>query len=100
MIVNNLADITGDGAGHPLVTDSRKGKWILLVADPANGAAVRVGGPNTAANVGTPVAPGGSLTLPTISDVMEFYPLVLVRYFAADGDKLYVSYGTEGSNNS
>ena len=97
MITNNLPDITGDGGTHPLVTDTSTAKFVLVVADPTNSAAVRVGGPDTAANVGIPVAPGASLMFPTISDPMEMYPLKNILYHAAIGDKIYVEYGVEGS---
>ena len=98
MIVNNLPDITGDGAAHPLVTDSRKAKFLVAVADPANGAPIRMGGVATASNVGIPIAPGAALTFPTITDALEVYPMAKIYYFAASGDKLYVEWVVDGSN--
>ena len=86
---------SGGSSGVTAVTATAK--FVLVVADPANSAAVRVGGPDTAANVGIPVAPGASLTFPTISDPMEMYPLKKILYHAATGDKIYVEYGVEGS---
>lgn len=98
MIVNNLPDITGDGTTHPLVDDTATGKFVLVKTDEANSATpVRVGGPQTSANRGIPLPPGSSLTFPTISDPMEMYPLAKIFYNAANGDKIYVEYGVEGS---
>lgn len=98
MIVNNLPDITGDAAIHPLVTDTRKAKFLVAVADPANGASIRMGGPETSATVGIPIAAGASLTFPTISDAFEFYPMDKLFYYAATGDKLYIEWAVDGAN--
>lgn len=99
MILNSLADITGDGATHALVADFSKAKWLQITADAGNSATpVRVGGVNTGATNGLPLPAGASMFLPAVSEFPEFYPLNAIYYHAASNDKIYVIYTTEGVN--
>jgi len=91
----SLDDITGDGNTHSLVEagDPRAGKYVQLLADPDNTGTIRVGGPNTTANRGLPLAPGASMNYSPVSEAMiSFYPLEKIFYNAPNGDKLYVQY--------
>lgn len=95
MFIYPLADITGNGAAHALSSDPNiRAKWVQITADPANGAAVRIGGSTTASGVGFPLAKGQTLLLPQDpTDVTSFYYLNSIKYYAANSDKLYVLYG-------
>lgn len=95
MIVNSLADITGDGATHAITVDlPSQAKWVQLLADPSNSGRIRVGGPNTTGSIGLPLTPGASTFYPQDhADVTSYYPLFEIFYNAANGDKLYVQYG-------
>ncbi len=98
MVLNNLAEITGDAAAHALTTGSEKGKYVIIQTPSANGADVRIGGASVSSSVGLPVPKGTTIILPPVSDPMEVYPLAGLYYYAGSGDKLNVMYATEGSN--
>ena len=98
MIVQNALTLTGVAATETVTADTQKGKWVQLLADAGNSAAVNIGGPATSATVGFPLAAGASIFFPQISDAMEFYQLAKIYYYAANGDKLHVLWAVEGSN--
>ena len=98
MILQTPADFTCNGSQQQLATDTSKAKWMTILADSSNGSAVRIGDVNTSGSRGFPLAAGASLTLPTISDPMEFYPLNKIYVFGANGTVLHVVYGVEGTN--
>lgn len=93
MILHSLPDITGNAAAHPLSTDDKQAKWIQFLADSANSANTRIGGPEVSISEGLVLAPGASMMLPPIAELMEFYVFNQTYYYLANGDKLYVLYG-------
>lgn len=98
MILANGIDITGTGAQVPLSASLLKGKWVQLLADPANGSAViHVGGSTTSATVGLPLAAGAGQFCPPVSDQFEFYQLQLMFAYIPNGAVLHVLYAVEGS---
>lgn len=97
MIIKSLS-LTGTAAQASLTNDTSKAKWVQLLADSANSGNVLVGGNDTSATVGFPLAAGSSQFLPSISDLFEFYQLSSLYFYAGNGDKLHVLYGVEGQN--
>lgn len=93
MIVQTLADITGDGATHPIVTDSRQAKWVQFLADPDNSGVVRIGGPEISDSQGFPLVAGGSFEFDPVAERSSFYLMAEICYNASNGDKLYIMYG-------
>lgn len=93
-----VADITGDGSSHQLSTSTGQVRWVQFVALAANGAAIRIGDSSVSATRGTAVAPGGGFMLPPIPAdprddyLRNFYNLNSIYYYAANGDKITVTY--------
>lgn len=92
MIVTTVADITGDGAAHALKANYTAARWVQIVAPAANTAAVRFGDSNTSASRGIPIAAGGSMYLGE-SQKSSPYDLATLYYYAANNDKLTLTYG-------
>ncbi len=96
--VTSVADITCDGSSHPLAASTTTARWIEIIANSANNAAVRVGGSNVAATIGLPIAAAGGLMMPSVSvDTREstsqhFYNLANVYYFCTASDKFSLEY--------
>jgi hypothetical protein len=91
----SLPDFTGAGSALPLVTDSRQGKFVQILADSANTAAIRIGGVEVSATIGFPLIAGASqFATPIAEPMMEFFPLSGIYVYAALGDKYYVIYAT------
>jgi hypothetical protein len=97
MIIKSLT-LTGAATQATITADTSKAKWVQLLADSGNSAAINIGGPEVSATAGFPLAAGASQFLPSVSDLFEFYQFNKSYYYAANGDKLHVLYAIEGSN--
>lgn len=94
MVVKSLADITGNGAAHPLVaaTDLSQAKWVKFKADTGNSAVIRIGGSEVSSTRGFPLTHGDIVTFEAIAERTNFYTLADIYYYAGNSDKLYVEY--------
>lgn len=92
-LIGTISDITGDGSAHRLSTTSIGARWVQIVALSGNGAVVRIGDSNVGSSRGTPIAAGGGFMLPTPNGGFPSYDLSTIYYYAANGDKLAVTYG-------
>ena len=87
-----LADFTGAGAAVQLSTNANiKAKWIQVIADPGNSAAIRFGDATTSATVGLSIAKGAGYNTPTCGNCV--YQLTAHYLYIANGDKVYVAWG-------
>jgi hypothetical protein len=78
-------EITGAGAAVQIATTGNA-HWVLIVADPGNTAAVRVGDATVSSTSGARVAPGGGLFLP----FGPGYHLANIYVYVAASDKVSV----------
>lgn len=97
VVPKTVADVTGDGSAHAVAT-SGTARWIQFIADPANGAAVRIGDSNITTSRGSRVAAGGGLLWPPVSCGTANaenckYVLAQVFYLAQTGDKISITWG-------
>lgn len=95
--IGTLSDITGDGSTHAL-NSAASARWVQFVAGAANGAAIRIGDSNTGSARGVPLAAGGGFFLPPMptpstSTQPRLYILANLYYYAANGDKVSVTWG-------
>lgn len=93
VLVNDLADITGDGSAHRLTSTPTAAMVVIIVCQSGNSAVVRIGGPNISSSRGIPCAAGGSVTYPVVNPGTPRWDLSKIWYRAANGDKISVSYG-------
>lgn len=92
-LIGTLADITGDGSAHKISSTPIAARWIQIVAITGNSAVVRIGDSNVGSSRGTPVAAGGGFMMPPPNSSFPSYDLSQVYYYAANGDKLSVTWG-------
>lgn len=92
MALRTLADVTGDGAAHPLAAagDTRTASWIQFIigGDNKNPSATptRIGDSNISATQGAPIPFGGSQFLPWRDPRLhQPYKLSQVYYLAPVG---------------
>ena len=98
--LQSVSDIAGDGAAHALRPAGTLARWVLIVADPANASAVRIGGSAVSATNGTRMAAGAGLFMPPIApdarqavDSNTLYDMSTMYYFVASGDKISLIWG-------
>lgn len=92
-LIGTIADITGNGSAHVITSTSTSARWVQVIALSTNSAVVRIGDSNTGASRGAPIAAGGGLFLPIPPTPPYAYDLSKIYYYAANGDKLSVTYG-------
>lgn len=87
--------ITCDGSLHTLATalgGSVQAKWFQFLADPSNGTAVSIGGPDVDTN-GFPLVGGAAQQLtPNGAEPFNFYDSSQIYYDGANGTVFYVLY--------
>lgn len=63
--MNNLPDIVGAGTTVPLCSPNITARWVQYIVSGAG--TVRIGGSNVSATLGLPVAAGGGMFQPVLS---------------------------------
>jgi hypothetical protein len=83
-------DITPNGTATPIAS-SGTARWVQIIADPNNSAAIRVGDFRASSTAGARLAPGGGLMLPPQG---QNYTLAYIYVWGAAGtDKVSVLWG-------
>lgn len=90
--LSTIADITGDGSAHKISSTAIAARWVQIIAPAGNSAVVRIGDVNTSNTRGASVAAGGGFMLPPSATSPQNYDLSKIYYYAANGDKLTVTY--------
>ena len=91
--MENLADITGANATAAVATPNITARWVQFIVSGAG--TVRIGGSDTSATVGLPVAAGGGLFLPVQSQdsgSTSPYSLREINAYVPTGATLSVAY--------
>jgi hypothetical protein len=89
----NLPDIVGAGTTVPLCSPNITARWIQFIVSGAG--TVRIGGPNVSAVLGLPVAAGGGMFQPVLSQDMHStspYSLGGIYAYIPVGATLSVAY--------
>lgn len=96
--VVSYPDLVGNAAAQQISTTGT-GRWIILIADSSNGAAVRCGDSTASATKGAKMAAGGGLTFPAMpvdtrnSTQASLYALSGIYCYAASNDKVSITVG-------
>jgi hypothetical protein len=93
LLVKDLADITGDGAVHPLSATAIRALYIIIQCPSTNSAVVRIGSANIGSARGLQCGLGGVVNLYPAVNGLPQYDLSKVYYLAGSGDKISVLYG-------
>jgi hypothetical protein len=98
--VQSQADITGTGAAVQAHPSAGQARWVQVIAQTGNAAAVRVGGSTVSATNGIPVAAGAGFFFPPIPvdqgqpvSTNNYYDLTSIYVYVGSGDKVSVIWG-------
>jgi hypothetical protein len=91
--IGTLADITGNGATHQVSATVQGARWIKFSCLTGNSAPIRIGDSNTSSSRGAACAAGSVMEFPPLHAPPYSYDLSKVYYYAANSDKLTVTYG-------
>lgn len=91
--MNNLADLVGANSTVPLTSPNITARWVQMIVSGAG--TVRVGGSTVSATLGLPVAAGGGMFFPVLSQDHHStspYGLAGIYAYIPSGATLSVAY--------